>query len=569
MELAKRDGYTFVWIDTICIDKTSSTELQEAINSMYRWYKESSVCYAYLEDVNMARLYGENHGQDSDGMGIDIKTGWAECLAKAAGPDERMEQLKKAIRSSRWFTRGWTLQELIAPCVVKFYDTEWCLLGMKHNEDPDTGDPESFVHLVHDITNVPGLVLRDQKRLPSYSVAQRMSWAANRQTTRAEDRAYCLMGLFDIHMPMLYGEGDAAFGRLREEIMKRSDDQSLLADGYISAPALWSEYDETATLSRYKYCSNIRPTAVWMEDAVRKDKYSTQYKSYVAMEKRVRLPSRMPTLDAGMDHYLMTNRGLLIELDVIKVRNLPGMIVARLKCDIKEQPSQVYGDSRVIVLCLTLLTEGAGSWVVHRLPNLPLVDLPDILFYGMRSTPRRMYITDRAPSDYAPNSLRTSIIVTLYNPGLSISEVYPAPLYAPHRYVGRIPLSTEYTLNGTPENIYLRMQSTEHGLDFCVKLSAKWSRSYGTFKHPMYSVSRMPSSWWLLELLLYDKYPPPDGEPVEVRPEDDYYKTWRSRKDWRDFEKATVLKNAHAHGPDVHINAFIATGHTFINVDLK
>lgn len=175
---ARADGFQYVWIDTCCIDKTSSAELSEAINSMYRWYWDAAVCYAYLADVPT------RHAVVSDSL---------------------------------WFSRGWTLQELIAPPTVIFLDEQWRDLGTK----------ETLEEAISSRTLIPASVLRSGPR--GASIAQRMSWAAGRQTTRLEDQAYCLLGIFEVNMPLLYGEGERAFIRLQEEIMKISDDQSLFA----------------------------------------------------------------------------------------------------------------------------------------------------------------------------------------------------------------------------------------------------------------------------------------------------------------------------------------------------
>ena len=186
--VAAVDGFEYVWIDTCCIDKTSSAELSEALNSMYRWYQEAEECYTYLADVPQKT--------------VNRLTGFI-------GPE---------FRKSRWFTRGWTLQELIAPSSVIFLDKEWQEIGTKSN----------LHRAISEITGIPtGFLLGDD--IGYASVAQRMSWASKRETTRVEDLAYCLMGLFGIYMPMLYGEGERAFIRLQEEIMKVSDDHSLFA----------------------------------------------------------------------------------------------------------------------------------------------------------------------------------------------------------------------------------------------------------------------------------------------------------------------------------------------------
>lgn len=184
-EIAARDGLEYVWIDTCCIDKTNSVELSEAINSMYAWYQESEMCYVYLADLH--RFWGL--------------------------PPVTLR------RTNRWFTRGWTLQELIAPSAMLFLFSDWTSLGTK----------SSLQNQLSEITGIPDNILLGLSPVQSCSVAQRMSWASGRTTTRLEDTAYCLMGIFGISMPMLYGEGDKAFRRLQEEIMKTSDDHSLFA----------------------------------------------------------------------------------------------------------------------------------------------------------------------------------------------------------------------------------------------------------------------------------------------------------------------------------------------------
>lgn len=189
-EALSRDLF-YIWIDTCCIDKSSSAELTEAINSMYRWYQEARVCLVYLSDVPYEDILSEG-----------------SCFS-----------------NSRWFTRGWTLQELIAPSVVVFYSNDWRELGMKALRDRTTHE---VMRKLSTITGVDSDVLAG-KNPHSTSIAKRMSWASSRVTTRKEDMAYCLMGLFGVNMPLLYGEGDRAFLRLQEEIMKASDDHSLFA----------------------------------------------------------------------------------------------------------------------------------------------------------------------------------------------------------------------------------------------------------------------------------------------------------------------------------------------------
>lgn len=207
---ALRDSIQFVWVDTCCIDKSSSAELQEAINSMFRWYEGSTECYAFIADF-----------------------------------DTRETNLR-LLRMARWWTRGWTLQELLAPESVRFFDSQW----------REFGDKVSLRQQVARITGISeatllGTVVGARQALDRVSVAQRMSWAARRKTTRAEDMAYSLIGVFGVNMPLLYGEGGAAaFHRLQVEIMGSSPDQSLLAWGFARADSgvsLWGVSNALAT----------------------------------------------------------------------------------------------------------------------------------------------------------------------------------------------------------------------------------------------------------------------------------------------------------------------------------
>ncbi|KAL1602619.1 hypothetical protein SLS60_006036 [Paraconiothyrium brasiliense] len=181
---ARAAGIGYCWVDTCCIDKTSSSELSEAINSMYNWYHDAAICYVLLSDFDVGSLVDE-----------------------------------ETLGDCRWFTRGWCLQELVAPRCVIFYDRLWNAIGTK----------ESLAPSISTITMIKTKVLTGRVPIESLPIAQRLSWAANRETTRKEDIAYCLLGICDIHMPILYGEGSRAFIRLQEEIIKRSNDLSIFA----------------------------------------------------------------------------------------------------------------------------------------------------------------------------------------------------------------------------------------------------------------------------------------------------------------------------------------------------
>ena len=192
---AEQDGYDWAWADTCCIDKTSSAELTEAINSMFRYYALSEICYVYLADV-----------PTEDPMIIHDR-----------GTD------RPQFVSSQWHKRGWTLQELLAPRNVCFMSRDWTTLGNKFQ----------LADTLEWVTDIPASVLRLEEDFTTMSVATRMSWAASRRTTRVEDEAYCLLGIFGVNMPMIYGEGENAFYRLQEEIVKSSVDSTFLAWGYL------------------------------------------------------------------------------------------------------------------------------------------------------------------------------------------------------------------------------------------------------------------------------------------------------------------------------------------------
>jgi hypothetical protein len=259
---ALRDGLDWIWVDTCCIDKSSSSELSEAINSMFQWYKHSSICYAYLSDVTL-------------------------------------ETFLVSFPQSRWYRRGWTLQELLAPKKLVFYDRDWHGLGTKQ----DHADWISGFTRIDAIALLGAMPHQNGKEadLGVFCVAKRMSWASDRETTRVEDTAYCLLGIFNINMPLLYGEGHRAFIRLQEEIIKNCDDESILAWGLdteakydfdVAEQFLDAEYDggstrvETLASSpeHFKNCHGLKYAA------------------------------KSPT------PFLMTNLGLQIELPLVPVR---------------------------------------------------------------------------------------------------------------------------------------------------------------------------------------------------------------------------------------------------------
>ncbi|EXM14084.1 Heterokaryon incompatibility [Fusarium oxysporum f. sp. vasinfectum] len=199
--MASQAGYKYIWVDTCCIDKSSSAELQESINSMYRWYMESDVCYAYLSDVSIST------DSVTHKRGSAASKPWIESF-----------------QNSQWFTRGWTLQELLAPRELIFFDKNWHMCG---NRVELQGAIQAATGI--DGTSLIKASYKDGAYLKSIRLGRLFSWAASRQTTRCEDRAYSLLGIFEVNMPLLYGERDRAFYRLQEEVIKVNEDVSLLA----------------------------------------------------------------------------------------------------------------------------------------------------------------------------------------------------------------------------------------------------------------------------------------------------------------------------------------------------
>jgi len=203
---ALEDGFEWIWVDTCCINKTSSAELSEAINSMYNWYWGAEICYAYLSDV----------------------------------PDRHLTE-------SEWFRRGWTLQELLAPAVVEFYKKDWTRIGTKW----------SLVDDIQEATGIEKKYLLDRRMIKSACVGKKFSWASHRKTTRPKDAAYCMLGLLQVNMPMLYGEGSRAFHRLQLEILKQTRDHTIFVWEPPSNPYdRYSRYKESVGTRRKDMTDN-------------------------------------------------------------------------------------------------------------------------------------------------------------------------------------------------------------------------------------------------------------------------------------------------------------------------
>ena len=247
--LAASEGWQYLWVDTCCIDKSSSAELTESINSMYRWYQESQVCYVYLSDFCLRR------GLLTDVSHPDDDAWWRWSFSR-----------------SRWFKRGWTLQELLAPNNVVFYDQGWVEIGSK-------------VFLEAEISDICGINAEHLIDPVRASIATKMSWASSRETTREEDMAYSLLGLFSINMPLIYGEGRNAFFRLQSEIIRSSDDESIFA---------WKD-------------ENLYDSGLFARN-------TTAFKDSNDI-----VPMRLG--DSSRPPYNVTNKGLEIELDVRRLNS--------------------------------------------------------------------------------------------------------------------------------------------------------------------------------------------------------------------------------------------------------
>jgi len=289
---ARVRGLKYAWVDTCCIDKRSSAELTESINSMFKWYANAKECYIYMSDVDL----NNTHAVSMTEPVIDSLTDLLKALPTTQKPIQRPDVKSKLHRSrlpenfdrSSWFRRGWTLQELIAPSHALFFDTHWTYMGDKRN----------LASRISQATGIGEGLLLANRTLAEYSVAQRMSWAAHRMTTRPEDIAYCLLGTFDINMPLLYGEGKKAFLRLQEAIIQSSDDESIFAwTGIEPGSGAGLLAPEPQAFSEAQHIEQVRSRS-------------------------------------GQSPYSMTNKGLAIERDLIPVEvNTYFMpLQCRMKC---------------------------------------------------------------------------------------------------------------------------------------------------------------------------------------------------------------------------------------------
>ncbi|GAW26616.1 putative het domain-containing protein [Rosellinia necatrix] len=372
------DPIEYVWVDTCCIDKSSSAELSEAINSMYRWYKNAKHCYVYLSDVG---------GFEPD----------PEDEASQAPAKDQNARMRDALENCRWMTRGWTLQELLANPQVLFFNRDWELLFRKKDWIPQLS---MLLGIGRDVLTTcdPSLA----------SVAQRMSWASRRRTTRAEDIAYCLLGIFDVSMPLLYGEGgEKAFVRLQEEIMKSSDDHSLFA---------WRNLDR-----EYASCHGL----------------------LAASPAKFAMSHNVAFVDDPEDNapFSVTNKGLSLILPLARVAGKPDLFIGLLNCRDPGPDGEPLG--------IYLIQLGGGQfarvdadelWIVGGGPNLQdatasAIDLP---------SPMQFYVRQniRLPADYVTSDVGGFLVTEdITSPDIFLCEASPNVTWISHQ--GFIPILAE------------------------------------------------------------------------------------------------------------------------------
>ncbi|KAE8449732.1 hypothetical protein EG329_007507 [Mollisiaceae sp. DMI_Dod_QoI] len=360
VQKAAERGFKYAWADTCCINKESSAELSEAINSMFKYYQDSAECYVYLSDLppsSRSNDGGTVHNTSETTLSIE-------------------ESRDSAFVNSKWFTRGWTLQELIAPDTVLFFDSDWFLFGTK----------ESLKGSIEDRTGIPQPILDGSEQVQLCSIACRMSWAANRQTTRIEDMAYCLLGIFDIHMPLLYGEGQVAFTRLQEEICRKTTDMSLFAWKTMQPNDLYS-----GLLARSP--SNFRDSA-----------------------KVTCWPLTLQT-DFN-DEIAVTNRGIRFDNISLFLSNQYGVIL-ELNCwEMTEE-----GTYANLFICLS---RAPDSWVRCRATETVYLD--DDTSAGLKSLPTsRIFIrTTMEPGSIRSSDLFSHAMLFEFSPDITLISAEPS-----------------------------------------------------------------------------------------------------------------------------------------------
>jgi Heterokaryon incompatibility protein (HET) len=354
---AKAHGLKYIWVDTCCIDKNSSSELTESINSMYTWYWNSAICYAWLSDVP-AKPKSFSFSKTSD------------------HPNSR--EWETQFQKSEWFRRGWTLQELIAPRMVLFYSKCWNFI-------------ESKGEIYRTISKISGIqedILIGKAELDTVSIGQRMSWASGRTTTRLEDMAYSLMGIFDVNMPLIYGEGQKAFIRLQEEILRKSEDHTLFA---------WTDKDGDHSSFRSLFASS-----------------PAEFQSCYSM-----IPIRM----GDEEPIFSTNRGLLVHLELRDSSPNEMEYIALLRCKSLET-------KEVQAIRLRRLFPGSNKFA--RVSPDMLYGQPITIFENQndQNTMSKLYVPEKMPlKDIAIGLRIKGFQIDNDTRGWKLLKVFPSKLW--------------------------------------------------------------------------------------------------------------------------------------------
>ncbi|KAI1784338.1 HET-domain-containing protein [Ganoderma leucocontextum] len=370
---AAREGFKWIWIDTCCIDKTSSSELSEAINSMYAWYAAADVCYVWLHDVD------DTHPSQS-------------------GPS--------SFSQTTWFTRGWTLQELLAPRYVVFLSRKWHTVGTK----------QTLAHRISRITGIDDDVLLQIVDLHEVGVARRMSWAATRRTTREEDRAYSLMGIFDVNMSTIYGEGSKAFLRLQIEILKQCPDQTIFAWGRPSIDC----HALIANFSSVMVTKELRDSTV--RSLLASSPADFEHSGNISPISLDSLSELLGQFDLAPPEYSTTAYGMRTAFPIVDIPSLgrdPGISIAILACQDSE--------GNLVVLFLNqrrILWISAAEYLVYRVgadlyPNSFPFQPPQYYRLG------RIHLSSRDDSSFLKNIAVHPVFIE-YNP-FSVRSSLPKP----------------------------------------------------------------------------------------------------------------------------------------------
>jgi hypothetical protein len=319
------------------------------------WYQNAVICYVHLADVNLSYINALASGHATTATGETQQGGDQVGYT-------RDQALLRALGPSRWFIRGWTLQELLAPSRLQFLDRNCKNIGALSDID----------EVVSRITKIPLDALRKYTPLNRFSVAKRMSWAANRETTILEDRAYCLLGLFDINMPLLYGEGERSFVRLQKEIVRTSNDQSILVWGGSNLAFFYPRYSLFApSPDLFQHCG------------------------------------RVANFDLGDPHtvFELTNNGLRISTPVLKTSRRR-RASALLNCYDEQTPHKIFA--------LPIMLHGNGEALFYG-RDVSWCSLRN--FERLQRSPRTLVFTERnsSPNESAASSNTRKVLLRFFD----------------------------------------------------------------------------------------------------------------------------------------------------------